>query len=120
MIIDNKSSNVIGILRLSNPQVCNGLLEAVESQRLMSAYWRKGHMKEAKSFFYEHVFNTLGVDILYADVYEGNVNSIKSLEYYGYELIETNQGIFSKTGENCLVYIYALTKDNYDKTQKSR
>jgi RimJ/RimL family protein N-acetyltransferase len=105
MIIDSQTNKAIGILRLSKPVMENGMLEAGESQRLHSAYWRKGHMKEAKSLFYHHVFNELGVDVLFADVYEGNTNSIKSLESYGYKQIEVHKGIFKKTGEEKEIYI---------------
>lgn len=55
----------------------------------------------------------LAVEILYADVWEGNINSIKSLESYGYKMIETTNEIFSKTGQCIKKYIYSLTKNDY-------
>ena len=70
-------------------------------------------MKEAKRLFYQYVFDVLSVDILYADVWDGNINSMKSLEFYGYRLIETSSEIFSKTGEPMNKYIYSLSKDDY-------
>ncbi len=45
-------------------------------------------MKEVKKLLYNYAFDNLGIDILYDDVWEGNTNSIKSLEAYGYKLIE--------------------------------
>ena len=72
-------------------------------------------MKEAKGLFYQHVFEVLSVEVLYADVWEGNTNSIKSLEYYGYKLIDTQLEIFSKTGNPTRKYIYALRKPDYHK-----
>jgi len=113
MIINQKTDQVIGIMRLSPPEKEGDCLIAGESQRLHSAYWRKGHMKEAKGLFYRHVFDDLGVDILYADVYEGNINSIKSLEASGYDLIDQSTGASPKTGQVCQVYIYELTKSRY-------
>ncbi|MBI9013067.1 MAG: GNAT family N-acetyltransferase [Clostridiales bacterium] len=113
MIIDRQTNRIIGIMRLSKPVMENNRLEAGESQRLHSNYWRKGHMKEAKALFYNHVFNELGVDVLYADVYEGNVNSIRSLESYGYKLIEVQKGIFKKADEEKKIFIYKLTKLDY-------
>ena len=91
----------------------NGLLAAGESQRLSSRYWRKGHLKEAKKLFYRYVFEELAVDVLYADVWEENVNSWKSLEYYGYKRIETRAEIFTKTATAQNRFYYALSKEDY-------
>ena len=112
MIISNESHTVIGIIRLGKPEIENGKLIAGESQFLLSQYWRKGHMKEAKRLFYQYVFEELSVEKLYADVWEGNTNSIKSLESYGYQLIETRKERFAKTGEYATKYIYALNKND--------
>ena len=70
-------------------------------------------MKDAKRLFYQYVFDVLSGDMLYADVWDGNINSMKSLEFYGYRLIETSSEIFSKTGEPMNKYIYSLSKDDY-------
>ena len=113
MIISNESQKVIGIIRLGKPAMENGILVAGESQFLLSKYWRKGHMKETKELFYQYVFDVLSVEMLYADVWEGNINSIKSLESYGYKLIETTNGIFTKTGMCMEKYIFSLSKKDY-------
>ncbi|MBQ5867468.1 MAG: GNAT family N-acetyltransferase [Oscillospiraceae bacterium] len=113
MITSNDTHEVIGIIRLGKPKIENGVLVAGESQFLSSKYWRKGHMKEAKRLFYQYVFEVLSVDILYADVWEGNINSMKSLESYGYRLVDTTDEIFSKTGELKKKFIYALSRDSY-------
>ena len=116
MIIENDSKEVIGIIRLSKPATENGILTAGESQFLASRYWRKGHMKETKKLFYTHVFDVLAVEILYADVWEGNENSVKSLESYGYRLIETEDAVFSKNGERKKKYIFSLSKSHYQRS----
>ena len=113
MIISNVSQEVIGILRLGKPTLENGVLVAGESEFLSSRYWRKGHMKEARQLFYQYVFDVLSVEILYADVWEGNINSIKSLESAGYQLMETTDGIFTKTGEKMKKFIFSLSKKDY-------
>lgn len=113
MIISNASQKEIGIIRLGKPTMDNGILVAGESEFLLSQYWRKGHMKEAKELFYPYVFDVLLVDMLYADVWEGNINSIKSLESSGYRLIETTNGFFAKTGQCMKKYIFSLSKSNY-------
>ena len=113
MIISNASVEVIGIIRLAKPEIENGILVAGESQFLSSQYWRKGHMKEAKNLFYSYVFDELSVEKLYADVWEGNTNSRKSLESYGYKLIENRMELFSKTGKYAIKHIYSLSKNDY-------
>ena len=113
MIISNESQTVIGIIRLGKPEMENGMLVAGESQFLLSQYWRKGHMKEVKQLFYQYVFKELSVEKLYADVWEGNTNSIKSLESYGYRLIETRKELFSKTGNYANKHIFSLTNGDY-------
>ena len=113
VILSNETHDVIGIIRLGKPETQNGVLVAGESQFLSSRYWRKGHMKEAKKLFYPYVFDALSVEMLYADVWEGNINSIKSLESYGYKLVETTTGIFTKTGTCMKKYIFSLSKQDY-------
>lgn len=113
MMISNETQEVIGIIRLGKPEMENGILVAGESEFLASQYWRKGHMKEAKGMFYRYVFEELSIEMLYADVWEGNTNSIMSLESYGYQLIEVRPEIFSKTGQRLNKYIYALSKKDY-------
>ena len=115
MIVSNASQKVIGIIRLGKPTMENGILVAGESQFLSSQYWRKGHMKETKKLFYQYVFEVLSVEMLYADVWEGNINSIKSLESYGYTLIKTTNGFFTKTGHNLKKYIFGLSKNDYQR-----
>ena len=119
MIISNESQKVIGIIRLGKPVLENGVLVAGESEFLSSEYWRRGHMKETKNLFYQYVFEKLSVEKLYADVWEDNINSIKSLESYGYWLIDTTDEIFVKTGENKRKYIYCLSKTDYQLHKKT-
>ncbi|NDI35788.1 GNAT family N-acetyltransferase [Chengkuizengella sediminis] len=96
MIEEKKSNKVIGMMRISHPQYNEEKLVAGDSQRLHSCYWRKGFMKESRKLIYDYVFNELKVDILYADVWEGNINSSKSLEFVGYQLIDIQREYFKK------------------------
>jgi len=118
MIISNETHDVIGIIRLGKPVMKSGVLTAGESQFLSSQYWRKGHMKETKKLFYQYVFDHLSVDMLYADVWEGNLNSMKSLESYGYKLIEITSELFRKTGEVTKKYIFSLSREDYLRSVK--
>ena len=69
-----------------------------------------GHIEDIHSLLTKE----LSVEKLYADVWEGNMNSIKSLESYGYKLIETRKELFSKTGKYALKFVFCLSKnDNF-------
>ena len=72
-------------------------------------------MKETKKLFYSYVFDVLSVELLYADVWEGNENSIKSLESSGYKLIETTDGFFAKAGKTMKKYIFTLSNEDYQR-----
>lgn len=96
MIEELESGKVIGMMRISYPEHHDGELTAGDSQRLHSDYWRKGYMKECRRLIYDFVFDELKVESLYADVWEGNINSSKSLESVGYRLIDTKQEHFAK------------------------
>ncbi|WP_105616415.1 GNAT family N-acetyltransferase [Vallitalea okinawensis] len=113
MIEEKASNKVIGMMRLSFPEVHNGELVAGDSQRLHSNYWRKGHMKEARQLMYHYAFDTLGVDMLIADALKDNINSCKSLESVGYELYNTKEEFFEKKGENLMKHFYKLTKEKW-------
>lgn len=93
---DIKNNEVIGMMRISYPEKSEEGVVAGDSQRLHSDYWRKGYMKEARKLIYNYVFNELSVDILYADVWEGNINSSKSLEYVGYRYFDMKEEYFEK------------------------
>lgn len=96
MMEDINTNHVIGMMRISNFEASEEGIKAGDSQRLHSNYWRKGYMKEARRLVYNYVFHTLHVDLLCADVWEGNINSSKSLEHAGYRLIDTKQEYFKK------------------------
>jgi len=96
MIEELESNKVIGMMRISYPEYQDGKLISGDSQRLNSDYWRRGYMKESRRLIYNYVFNKLQVDTLYADVWEGNINSSKSLESAGYKIIEKKSELFTK------------------------
>lgn len=96
MIEEKVSGDVIGMMRISHPQSLEEQLVAGDSQRLHSSYWRKGYMKESRKLIYNYVFKHLKVDVLFADVWEGNISSSKSLETAGYKLVEVKKEYFKK------------------------
>lgn len=113
IILEKTSEKVIGIMRLSEPSEEDGLIVAGDSQRLHSDYWRKGFMKEARYLLYNHYFNDLNVDILWADVWEGNENSLKSLMYAGYTIEAEGHDVFIKTGQMKRKYYLNLSREGW-------
>ena len=119
MIEELESHKIIGMMRISYPEYQDGELAAGDSQRLHSDYWRKGHMKESRRLIYDYVFNELKVDALYADVWEGNINSCKSLESVGYRLVEKKPEFFEKYNR-VQNKIYYQLKSSWWKESKSK
>lgn len=110
MIEEKRTNKVIGMMRISYPESDAGVMIAGDSQRLHSDYWRKGYMKESRKLIYEYVFDQLGVDVLYADVWKGNVNSEKSLESAGYQFLYEEDAYFEKYDRTQAKRYYRLTK----------
>lgn len=96
MIINRQTSEIIGIMRISFPELVNSKLVAGDSQRLLSKYWRKGHMKEARNLIYEFAYTSLKIETLYADVWEENINSLESLKSIGYQIYDRKEEFFEK------------------------
>lgn len=115
IIEDIKTTQVIGMMRISYPEKSEKGITAGDSQRLHSDYWRKGYMKEARELIYNYVFNVLKVDILYADVWEGNINSSKSLEHVGYKHFDTEEEYFKKYDRLQSKLYYQLKPDWWNK-----
>ncbi|MCP3740433.1 GNAT family N-acetyltransferase [Rossellomorea sp. BNER] len=107
MIEEKSSGKVIGMMRISHPEFHGQYLVAGDSQRLHSSYWRRGFMKESRKLLYEYVF-----DVLVADVWEGNVNSIKFLENVGYRLTDVKSEYFKKYNRMNNKLYYQLDSNN--------
>lgn len=96
-IFDKHNSDIIGIMRLSHPEVVNGEKSSGDSQRLHSDYWRKGYMKEARRLVYKYAYENMKIEMLYADVWEGNINSLESLKSVGYQIMDKKSEYFKKS-----------------------
>lgn len=114
MIVAKKTGRVIGMMRISHPEQEGNLLVAGDSQRLHSDYWRKGYMKESRQYIYNYIFNECKVDVLYADVWKGNINSSKSLEASGYQLVAVKQEFFKKYNRWQNKLYYELTAERWN------
>lgn len=120
MIEEIKSGKVIGMMRISYPEKKGDQLVAGDSQRLHSNFWRKGYMKESRKLIYDYVFNFLKVDVLFADVWEGNFNSSKSLESVGYKLIDVKSEYFKKYNRIQNKLYYELHASWWNKSSRGK
>jgi RimJ/RimL family protein N-acetyltransferase len=118
MIEEKVNQNVIGMMRISHPEYQVNQLVAGDSQRLHSDYWRQGYMKESRKLVYDYVFNEMKVDVLYADVWEGNISSSKSLEAAGYKLIDVKKEYFKKYNRIQNKLYYQLESNVWNELRK--
>lgn len=115
-IFSRESNEIIGIMRLSYPEVINGSVTLGDSQRLHSTYWRKGYMKEARQLVYEFAYSNLKIETLIADVWEGNINSLESLKSVGYKIFDKEEEYFNKQNKTIIKYYLKLNlKEWYEK-----
>lgn len=115
-IFNRESNEIIGLMRLSYPEVINGGVTSGESQRLHSKYWRKGYMKEARKLVYEFAYSNLKIVTLIADVWEGNTNSLESLKSVGYKIFDKEEEYFNKQNKTIFKYYLKLNlKEWYEK-----
>lgn len=115
-IFNKQNLEIIGLMRLSFPEVCNGKITSGDSQRLHSSYWRKGYMKESRKLVYEYAYSVLKIDTLYADVWEGNINSLESLKSVGYKIFDKEEEYFNKQNKTIIKHYLKLDlKEWYEK-----
>jgi len=115
-IFSRETNEIIGIMRLSYPEVINGEITSGDSQRLHSTYWRKGYMKEARKLVYEFAYSNLKIETLIADVWEGNINSLESLKSVGYKFFDKEVEYFNNQNKTIVKYYLKLNlKEWYEK-----
>jgi len=107
-IFNKQNFEIIGIMRLSYPEVINGQITSGDSQRLHSSYWRLGYMKEARKLVYEFAYSNLKIKTLIADVWEGNINSLESLKSVGYKNFDKEEEYFNKQNKRIVKYYLKL------------
>src|SRR6056297_1834851 len=117
-IVDINTRKTIGFYYLWNPvqQIDGTMIIPAESQRLAKHCWRKGYMKEARKLIYNFAFNELKVEEIHAQVWKNNVNSIKSMEYCGFQKYKEVEKRILKYEKKYVECHYRLKKEFFLKS----
>ncbi len=117
-IVDINTRKTIGFYYLWKPvqQIDGTMIIPAESQRLGKHCWRKGYMKEARKLVYSFAFNDLKVEEIHAQVWKSNVNSIKSMEYCGFQKYKEVEKTILKYEKKYIECHYRLKKDYLTKS----
>ena len=112
MILDNPTGRVVGrfFLCLENR---DGVRVVGEGNRIAKAFWRKGHNREARALLFQYAFGELQADRIETAAWEGNVNSLKSIESYGFRPDRDERKWNEKHSKTLTMRHYALTKEQW-------
>ncbi len=111
-IVMKQSKEMIGIYWISMPIMNENkkLIVTSEAQRIARKYWRTGVNREARNLIYNYIFLTLDVDEVYAQAWDKNINSCRSMEQIGFKLEKQVKRLFLKYNELFLENHYVLLK----------
>lgn len=112
MIVDNPTGLVAGRFFLCLEDR-DGVRVAGEGNRIAKAFWRKGHNREARALLFPYVFGALQADKIETGAWEGNVNSLKSIESNGFQPDHEEQKWNEKHGRMMAMRYYVLTKEEW-------
>jgi RimJ/RimL family protein N-acetyltransferase len=83
--------------------------------RIAKRFWRKGHCKEARRILSAYAFETLGAVRFETEAWAGNVNSVKSIEAFGFQLVSEELSWNAKRAEELPLRRYALAKRDWER-----
>lgn len=112
MIVDNHIGRVVGRFFLCMAER-DGVRVAGEGNRIAKPYWRKGHNREARTMLTPYVFHDLAADRLETETWAGNVNSVKSIESFGFEFSHEQNEWNEKHGRKMAKRYYVMTKSRW-------
>lgn len=117
MIVDNPTGRVVGRFFLCIEER-DGARVAGEGNRIARAFWRKGHNREARNLLFPYVFGDLQADRYETGAWEGNTNSLRSIESYGFRWEREEQKWNEKHGKMMAMQYYVLSKDEWGLLQQ--
>lgn len=118
-IINNETGKIVGTYWVWKPIMKQEgyLIIPSEVERIGKIFWRKGYMKEARKLVYDYCFNILGVQEIHAQVWQDNINSIKSLEHAGHICYKKEEKMIEIYNSMHIECHFKLTKENWLKSK---
>ncbi|WNB91026.1 GNAT family N-acetyltransferase [Bacillus sp. NEB1478] len=113
-IIKNETQEFIGTYWVAPTVVEGKNIISAEAQRINKSHWRKGYTKASRHLVYEFVFTILEVEEVHAQAWENNINSCRSMEKAGFELIQSIAKPFEKYRETFKENHYVLKKSRWN------
>lgn len=114
-VIDKKTNKIIGTYWIWVPLVKDNVkVIQTEAQRISKQYWRKGFTTEARNLVYDYAFKQLEVEEIHAGAWADNINSCKSMEHYGFTLIEAESRQFNKYSKEYVENHYVLYRKAWE------
>ncbi|PSR33205.1 MAG: N-acetyltransferase [Sulfobacillus thermosulfidooxidans] len=109
-IRDGHSGTMVGTYWLAVPYMADGKRISVDAQRIAKPFWRTGRTMAARRLVYRYAFEDLSVEELHASAWEQNVNSCRSMEGAGFELVDVVARFNPKYGKELNERHYVLTR----------
>ncbi|WP_312097239.1 GNAT family protein [Niallia sp.] len=112
-IIKTNTQEFIGTYWIAPYELEEKRIITAEAQRIGKQYWRSGYTKEARNLIYDFAFFDLDIEEIHAVAWKDNINSCKSMESIGFELVKYDKKLFSKRNQELIENHYILTKKNW-------
>src|SRR5262249_54532905 len=119
MIVDNRSGRAIGRFFLYIEER-EGVRIVGEGNRIAKPFWRKGHNREARMLLFPYIFEELRADLVETWAWAENVNSIRSIESYGFELNREEMQWNEKHSKRMRLRYYVLTRQQWQSMARPR
>lgn len=116
-VIDKNNNQIMGTYWIWEPIMkdTKRIIQS-EAQRISKKYWRKGYTTEARKLIYKYAFEQLRVDEIHAGAWADNMNSCKSMENFGFILVETADKLFSKYNKVYKENHYVLYREVWERS----
>ncbi len=112
-IRDGLSGSMVGTYWLAVPYPSEGKRISVDAQRIAKSFWRTGRTMAARRLVYRYAFEDLAVEEIHASAWGHNVNSCRSMERAGFELVEVAARFNPKYGKELNERHYVLTRERW-------
>lgn len=112
-IEENTKKRMIGTYWIAPTVLNNRMIVSSEAQRIGRKFWRRGFTREARTLVYHYAFGELGVEEIHAGAWANNINSCRSMEAAGFQLLDSQEKTFPKYGRRFVENHYVLYKEKW-------